>query len=346
MTTIPVDYPENISAEYRIFFKRNRYSTKTLHVNDIRNVFVSHEGLCLKNMFLVEKSHFNIKGTSDKTFYFSFWKLVAEQYLVSTFGKSLKKEYLTEGSYLHIYTKWFGYFFWITDSIPKLIKTKQHHSNITLIYPDGWNNISYVKETLFLFPDLKFRVIEKGVHIQVKKLVLPETRQWSNAIDPEEIETTREFLFSKVEENNIQLSYGDKIYISRKKALRRKPVNENEVELIMIDSGFKPVCMEDYSLLEQVSIIKNAKYLVGLHGAGLVNAVFMKSGGAVLELSPQVEKKSDLRIPFWRIANAIKSRFLIQFCKVNEPIPDDIYSGDLIIDINLLKKNLELLLSK
>lgn len=60
-------------------------------MNIKKNIFISYEGLVLKNLRLLPKSHFNLVGLKDETFYWLFWKLAIEQYFVSTFGKSLKK---------------------------------------------------------------------------------------------------------------------------------------------------------------------------------------------------------------------------------------------------------------
>ena len=332
-----------LKNEEFLFNTRMKYDVKDLIISTLNNVFISHEGLCLKNFRLVSMSHFNIKGTEDNTFYFQFWKLALEQYLVSTFGKSLIKAKLVKDNYLHIYTKWFGYFFWLTDCLPKLIKTKDQHEDLRLIYPENWKNLNFVNDTLSLFPNLKHEVIPKGTHLQVNNLHLPETRSWSNGIDPKEIKMVRDFIFKKLDDLNVVTNYGDKIYINRNNAKLRKISNHNEVEQLLESQGFKSVILENYSFLEQVSILKNAKYVIGVHGAGLANAMFMKENGALLELSPQVKTASNLRIPFWRIANAVQVNYFIMFCalKNNEIVNE--YDSDIIIDLILLEKNIELL---
>jgi hypothetical protein len=326
--------PNNFKEEDNfLFHNRDTYYTSDLKIKSHKNVFITHEGLCLKNMRLLPKSHFNIMGNADRTFYYQFWKLAVEQYLVSTFGKSLKKINLDKGKYLAIHTKWFGYFFWLTDALPKLIKTKGLHKEVKLIYPENWGSIPFVADTLKLFPDLKAKRIESGVHLQVEKLILPETRKWSNAIDPNEINLVRDFLFEKLTQNNITKNYGSRIFISRKKAARRRITNNDEVENLLVTSGFQSVCLEDYSFLEQVSIMKHAKHVIGLHGAGLANAMFMQKGGALIELSPKISNKKDFRIPFWRLANAVEVRFSILFCK-SENKHDNVYDNDLIVSID------------
>ena len=180
---IHVELPSNLNdTDLHYFQSRQGYSVRPQKVKHIKNVFVSHEGICLKNGLIVRKSMFNLFGITDKTFHFQFWRLTIEQFVVSTFGNSLSKKYLKNNEYLLIYTKWFGYFFWLTDSLPKLIKTQNLHKDVTVIYPEGWGSINYVNESLCLFNDLKLKIIPKGVHLQIKNLALPETRKWSNSI--------------------------------------------------------------------------------------------------------------------------------------------------------------------
>ena len=335
---IKVPFPKNLKKEDKFLFEgRQDYTVTSTKIKKINNVFITHEGLCLKNGFLVKNSHFNLSGKEDLTFYFDFWKLALEQYLVSSFGKSLVKQKLNDGNYLHVYTKWFGYFFWLTDILPKLIKTRNFHKEVKLIYPQAWENISFINETLSLFPHLKHEIIPSGNHLQVDNLLLPETRKWSNAIDPSELKTVREFMFEQLKACQIDINLGERIFISRNKALRRKPVNNDALEKFVTEKGFTSVYMEDYSFLEQISIMKNAKLVMSLHGAGLANTMFIKNNGAIIELSPKIKDKKLFRLPFWRLANAVEAKFFIQFCEYEEKDTSDLYNNDIFVDLKELE---------
>jgi len=339
VTPLPLGVSEN---DKKLFISKSEYKVTLSSVSCKKNIFISHEGLALKNGQLLSSAHFNLKGNQDVTFYFPFWKLAMEQYLVSTYGKSLKKRRLNTGTYLLAHTKWFGYFFWLTSTLPRLIKTTARHNDLKLIYPEGWKNIKYVNESLNMFPDLKWEVVPNGVHLQVKNLRLPATRQWSNAFHPDEVAMTRKFLFGYLDKKGINLNLGEKIYISRKKAARRKPINESELEKLLIGNGYKTVCMEDYDFFEQISIMRNARVVVGLHGAGLANIQFMPKDSTVIELSPKPVKRKDLRIPFWRLAGICRLKYAIQFCDVAKiPASRDIYEANIMVDLERLAKNLE-----
>ena len=80
--TIPL--PENITEEYSDLFKKFRRSkVKIPQVKKLKNVFVTHNGLVLKNGLLVDGCAFNLKGKEDNTFYYSFWRTAIEQFLVN-----------------------------------------------------------------------------------------------------------------------------------------------------------------------------------------------------------------------------------------------------------------------
>jgi len=304
-----------------------------LIMDAINNVFITHEGLVLKNFKLVPQSHFNLCGSADHTFYFSFWKLAMEQYLVSSFGKSLKKLKLNDQTYLHVYTKWFGYYFWLTDVIPKLVRTQDLHDKVVLIYPEGLKEVKYVNETLEMFPELRKRVIPSGVHMQVINLILPKTRQWSGRVPKADVELIKSFLSEYLKRNQIDTNLGERIYISRSKAFRRKPINEVELGHLLTEYGYTFVCMEDYSFLEQVSIIANARFVIGLHGAGLANCLMMEPGGCLIELAPEVRNSKELRTSFMQLAQTAELHYQVVFSPVELLNEADIYDNNLMIDI-------------
>jgi capsular polysaccharide biosynthesis protein len=84
----------------------------------------------------------------------------------------------------------------------------------------------------------------------------------------------------------------DKIYIDRADSKSnvksfRKIINEKEIINFLISKGFKIIKLSEFSFLEQVSIFNNAKYIIGLHGAGFANLVFCKKNTNILEIKPK-----------------------------------------------------------
>ncbi len=78
-----------------------------------------------------------------------------------------------------------------------------------------------------------------------------------------------------------------KLYISRSRAPQRKLINEDAVEALVTKLGFRVVNMEDYSVIEQRELAASASCIVGPHGAGLANMIFMNTGSCIVELIPE-----------------------------------------------------------
>ena len=89
---------------------------------------------------------------------------------------------------------------------------------------------------------------------------------------------------------------GERIYISRKPGFPRTVVNNNEVTRFLVSKGFTVIDPGEFDAADQVSIFKDCKLLVGVHGAGLTNLAFMERG-AVIELLPPLCATTSYFIP-------------------------------------------------
>lgn len=76
-----------------------------------------------------------------------------------------------------------------------------------------------------------------------------------------------------------------RIYISRARTLKRRLVNEAEIDGVLADFNFEKVTLEELSFEQQVSLFNGAEFIAGVHGAGFANLLF--SGPArVMEFFP------------------------------------------------------------
>ncbi|MEG3839975.1 glycosyltransferase family 61 protein [Microcoleus sp. herbarium14] len=74
----------------------------------------------------------------------------------------------------------------------------------------------------------------------------------------------------------------EKIFISRKGA--RSLINESEVEQILQTYGFKKYYFEDIPISEQWSVARNAKIVVGVHGAAMAHLILNRHKVKLIEL--------------------------------------------------------------
>ena len=77
---------------------------------------------------------------------------------------------------------------------------------------------------------------------------------------------------------------GDRrLLVSRADVNARRVLNEDEVFGRLEPHGFERVTPGRLPLAEQVALFSQAQIVVGTHGAGLANIVFMPEGGSVIE---------------------------------------------------------------
>lgn len=89
-------------------------------------------------------------------------------------------------------------------------------------------------------------------------------------------------LFSDLAFEGFNTQTPERVFISRKG--KRRLMNEHEVEQTLQEYGFEKFYFEDIPISEQWSIARNAKVVVGLHGAALASLVFNNSAVKVVEL--------------------------------------------------------------
>lgn len=92
--------------------------------------------------------------------------------------------------------------------------------------------------------------------------------------------------------------FGERLYISRAKARRRRVSNEKELEVLLKSRGFVTLELESLSWQQQVAAFSRARTIVGPHGAGLANLVFCEPGTRVVECFHRAYVDGG----FWRLA--------------------------------------------
>ncbi|MEO1198857.1 MAG: glycosyltransferase family 61 protein [Pseudomonadota bacterium] len=78
----------------------------------------------------------------------------------------------------------------------------------------------------------------------------------------------------------------EKIFVSRRDSDRRKFSNTDWLLSKLEFMGFQEVNLTSITLLEQVQLFSQAKSIVALHGAGLVNSIYCYPGTKIVEIQP------------------------------------------------------------
>jgi hypothetical protein len=351
----PMNYKEDNEA---VFSGKIDYQYTPSRIKKLKHVFVSHEGLVLKNGMLVDRCALNLKGKDDNTFYYPFWRNLVEQYAVSKWGKSLPSIHLNKPQkYLLIHSKWFNYAFWITDYLPRLIMVEENFllEKTVLIFPESWKSIDYVQESLSSF-DIKTKEIPSGTHLFIDELVMPETRKWSFSFDPKQVKKVRERMVPYALMITAGKPFPQKIYVTRKKRGTRCVENEENILPILKRAGYSVIDFEDFSFWEQVAMMHGASHFVSLHGAGFANIIFMQTKNIVLELINKTYAENEYKMQYWRLSNACGLNYLYQLCeplnkvsklkfgKSNEENENDfLVNQNVVIDLKVLQNNLTIM---
>lgn len=133
-----------------------------------------------------------------------------------------------------------------------------------------------------IIPSIKSERIRPDAFVSIPFVV-----DWRTAYFPKEIKT--QFLAS------VFRAYGvsshrkreRKIYLSREFAGHRRILNEYDVSCLLGKYGYETVCNEELSMKEQIMMYSETSHLIGMHGAGLTNLLYMPCGSKVMEISPK-----------------------------------------------------------
>lgn len=205
-----------------------------------------------------------------------------------------------------------NYYHWMFDVLPRL----------HLIQKAGWKADQYVinqtgapfqEETLAFLGLLAEQIIPSHAQLflQAKTLVVPSLTHsdMSQAYMPGWVCTYIRDTFLPYAADKRASETPRRIYVSRKQASCRRVCNEQEVMDMLRTYGFVEVCLEEWTVRDQIRLFQEADVIVGPHGAGLTNLVFCKRGTIIIEIfSPAF-----MNVCYWSLSDhlGLSYRYLI-----------------------------------
>lgn len=230
-----------------------------------------------------------------------------------------------------------NYFHWLYDVLPRLgmLRTLNISFQTLIMNPNPYG--AFVEETLAMFGVPESSVIPTGDdrEIQAGRLVIPSLMMNSH-YPPWTTAALRSVMLPGLDTT---LRSPGRIFISRNKASARRITNEDEVIRYLAAYGFVPVCMEDWTVAQQVQLFACAKAIVSPHGAGLANLAFCMKGAIVIEIF-------HIRhvVPtYWMISNHNKLDYYMMYGQ-DDVTAQDCYPGlaDFSVDWDRLEQTLDL----
>lgn len=339
--------PVNFNDEDFIYFNREfEKKIDDTHIYELQNVYLTSDGVVFKKFKTFKPSlHQPIHHRWLNFFYIVFIRL-------------FKKKKTFNGTYFlgyNYYGK--GYYHWLLEEFPRIYLSKKIEEPHTVLIPQQWTGFysfrsmiksffkeitiekknSYYNQSIKLLDLKKTVIFPKNSYILVNKLLLPSYTAPTGNYNDNLIKELNKLLYAK--SLNIEVEKYDKIYISRKKAARRKILNEQEVEIILKEYGFKCLCFEDFSFIEQAGLNAYCKVLISLHGAGLSNILFMKDGNSVVELRA---KGDESNLCYFSLASALSLKYYYLFCE-KDNYNSIVQDANVFVNLLELKKVLNLL---
>lgn len=274
------------------------------------NVHISSQGVLFKGLGPLEISF----PTPQQGLTLRGGKIKINSFLENLLA-ALKGRRPTFEKMLWITDSWSSsYFHWISDALPKLILMREKiDADATLALPKCFKNLNFVKESLELLGIKKVYYVETS--ITSRKLWFSTTTAPSGNYRPALIRQLRHELLDAQQIHSTRKPSSrvkSRIYISRDRASRRKIVNEEVIKPILDEFKFITVYMEDYSFVEQIELMKNCEILIGNHGAGLVNMLFLPLHACVLELRRDHDAQQNC---FFSLSSALELQYHYLFCQ-------------------------------
>ena len=184
----------------------------------------------------------------------------------------------------------FGHF--VLDHLPRLYALNQYDKPFKLLIPD--NLMPVLKELVeWLKPELCEIVyvdISKRKGFRCNQILLPSfTTIGGFGYWREEIRIWVNQGIDRVLGSN---QVKDKLlYISRRKAKYGYIIDEDLLEKKLKERGVDAICLEDFSLMDQIKLIREAKFICGSQSSGFANLAFA-SNSTVLQILWKLKVKS------------------------------------------------------
>lgn len=75
-----------------------------------------------------------------------------------------------------------------------------------------------------------------------------------------------------------------KIFFARPKNSNRNITNASEVEAVFEEFGFEIILPDSLSIKKKIQLLQETKILAGMHGAGIINSIFLNKQATLFEL--------------------------------------------------------------
>jgi len=262
----------------------------------------------LVNVF-ISKWAFN-KLLSYKIFKYDFF-LKKNVFIFFSFFFKSKKIYLKTNDIV-LFGPWpHVYYHQIIDFILRLILLKNYNFNAIYV-PENLKNILLAKPYKKIFKNLKIKYYslnKKTIFYNVKYLTHIQQYNKNYYLSSTILNLNKAIHDNYFFKNKTKTKY---ILVSRKSS-SRKLLNEDELYEKIKKYGFQRFYFEELSSLNQIEISFNSKIMIGYHGSGLTNLIFMKPNSYVVDIINEHYQNPGIKI----LCMNKKINYIRSLCKIS-----------------------------
>lgn len=240
------------------------------HVQQLEHVYVSPYGVVYKQHKVIAASlgDYNMGLNHHKT------------YVKKRLLRRVKK---VEGLCVVVTNPFFdNYYHFCVECLPRLLAVYDRRAEVQVIVPETAPHFFSAYLSLLGFSKMVMLPLDELLH--ARHLLVPGQTTRVHKQNPAAMNRLSDLLNSAAAPLQPSFSGYSRVFVNRNKARYRKIVNQEAVNKLLHDYGFQFVDFEDYTLQETIAMMSQTKVLVGIHGAGLSNMLFMPLGGTVISL--------------------------------------------------------------
>jgi len=216
------------------------------------------------------------------------------------------------------------YFHWFTDAMQRIQTLGSLHEEYPILLTSNFNGVEYIKKSLNLL-NINFIELEENKEYLIEQLIMAERVSPAGNYNKDIVRSISNKFKKTITSNKNNINY-EKIWISRQSALKRKVLNFDEIEPILLENKFMVLEYEKLDLEMQINISNRCKVLGGVHGAGLTNMMFMDKHSSVLEIRAENDNKNNC---FFTLASDLDLNY---YYFLGESENEDFYGSDYRID--------------
>jgi capsular polysaccharide biosynthesis protein len=322
---------------------------KSYHLKrDLPENFLEKDRKHFEEDFQIEIRENNIKTFKNASvfqiFLFCNWKLQKEYCAtrkvpfkreINAFVKNLlfSKKRIEEGLWVTDQFS-YGHYHWLIEVLPRLISAEEIGCSSPVLLQKKFISMGYMRESLSIF-NRDYITYDLKEKLLVKTLVAPSHFEPAHC-ESVQIKKVRD-KFNDFDKFDSSLVPSKKIYISRRKALRRFVENEKLLQDFLENNGFVTVIMEDLSFFQQRKLMAETSVLISNHGAGLTNMLFMRESSIIIELKSDSD---DINNCFFNLARALDHKY---FYTINPSKDKRVQRANIEVDIEVLNQVIQLI---